>query len=190
MEKLQRHVEMVKLLDQLVKGLYQMADTGRRRAQLVARLQARKRVSVGQLLFKAARLWNEEAMARVQTRHPDARLAHTTLFPHIDLDGTRATEIARRAGITKQAVGQLVDELERMGTLARVPDPLDGRAQLVRFTDEGIAQLLAGLDVLDEVEIDVGAEIGAGTLDRLRRDLAKLVPALLALSEQAAKEKE
>ncbi len=157
-----------------------MADT-KRRAQLVARLAARKQASVAQLLFKAARLWNEEAMARVQRRLPEARLAHTTLLPHIDLDGTRQTEIARRAGITKQAVGQLVDELIGIGMLRRDPDPADGRAQLVRFTDDGIAQLLAGLDVLDEVEIDLGGDVGAGTLDRLRRDLGKLLPALEAL---------
>jgi len=155
-----------------------MADNGRRRAQLVARLAARKRASVAQLLFKAARLWNEQAMARVQRRVPAARLAHTMLLPHIDLEGTRATEIARRAGITKQAVGQLVDDMIGLGMLERVPDPDDGRAQLVRFTDEGIAQLLAGLDVLDEIEIDLGGDAGAATLDRLRRDLAKLLPAL------------
>jgi len=159
-----------------------MADNGRRRAQLVARLAARKRASVAQLLFKAARLWNEQAMARVQRRVPEARVAHTTLLPHIDLEGTRATEIARRAGITKQAVGQLVDDMIGLGMLERVPDPDDGRAQLVRFTDEGIAQLLAGLDVLDEIEIDLGGDAGAGTLDRLRRDLAKLLPALERLS--------
>ena len=159
-----------------------MADNGRRRAQLVARLAARKRASVAQLLFKAARLWNEQAMARVQRRVPEARVAHTTLLPHIDLEGTRATEIARRAGITKQAVGQLVDDMIGLGMLERVPDPDDGRAQLVRFTDEGIAQLLAGLDVLDEIEIDLGGDAGAATLDRLRRDLAKLLPALERLS--------
>src|SRR5512146_741814 len=135
-----------------------MADNiGRRRAQLVARLTARKRASVGQLLFRAARLWNEAAMARMQRRVPEARLAHTTLLPHIDLDGTRQTEIARRAGVSKQAVGQLVDDMVGLGMLERVADPSDGRAQLVRFTDDGIAQLLVGLDVLDEIEIDLGA---------------------------------
>ena len=159
-----------------------MADN-RRRAQLKARLAARKRASVGQLLFVAARLFNERAMARVQARVPEARLAHTALLPHIDLDGTRATEIARRAGITKQAVGQLVDEMVRLGMLARVPDPDDGRAQLVRFTDAGIEQLLTGLDVLDLLEVDLGGDptVGAMTLDRLRRDLARLIPALLKL---------
>ena len=159
-----------------------MADT-RRRAQLKARLAARKQASVGQLLFKAARLFNERAMARVQRRVPSARLAHTTLLPHIDLDGTRQTEIARRAGVSKQAVGQLVDELVALGMLAREPDPDDGRAHLVRFTDEGLAQLLAGLDVLDTIEVDLGAEVGAMTLDRMRRDLLKLIPALEKLGE-------
>jgi DNA-binding MarR family transcriptional regulator len=157
-----------------------MAD-GRRRAQLKGRLAARKQASVGQLLFVAARLFNERAMARVQARVPAARLAHTTLLPHIDLDGTRATEIARRAGVSKQAVGQLVDDMVGLGMLARVPDPADGRAQLVRFTDAGIAQLLAGLDVLDTLEVDLGAEVGAMTLQRLRRDLTALIPALLQL---------
>ncbi|MGZ3437998.1 MAG: MarR family winged helix-turn-helix transcriptional regulator [Polyangia bacterium] len=157
-----------------------MTDS-RRRAQLKARLAARKQASVGQLLFRAARLFNERAMARVQQRVPAARLAHTTLLPHIDLDGTRQTEIARRAGVSKQAVGQLVDDLVAMGMLARAPDPADGRAQLVGFTDEGLAQLLSGLDVLDTIEVDLGADVGAGTLDRMRRDLLRLIPALESL---------
>ena len=61
------------------------------------------------------------------------RPAHTALFPHIDLSGTRQTALARRMGVSKQAVGQLVSELEQMGALERVPDPSDGRARLVRF---------------------------------------------------------
>lgn len=151
---------------------------GSRRAQLKARLAARKQVSIGQLLFKAARLFNERALLRVQRRAPAARLAHTTLLPHIDLDGTRQTEIAKRAGVSKQAVGQLVDDMVAAGMLARSADPADGRAQLVRFTDDGLAQLLAGLDVLDAIEVDLGADVGAMTLDRLRRELTKLLPAL------------
>jgi DNA-binding MarR family transcriptional regulator len=155
----------------------------RRRAQLKSRLAARKQASVGQLLFVAARLFNERAMARVHERVPEARMAHTALLPHIDLDGTRSTEIARRAGISKQAVGQLVDDMVRLGMLARVPDPADGRAQLVRFTDAGIEQLLAGLDVLEALEVDLGADVGAMTLQRLRRDLMALIPALTKLSQ-------
>ena len=163
-----------------------MAETGairgRRRAALAARLKARKQASMGQLLLKAARLFNEQAMAVVQARVPAARLAHTTLLPHIDLEGTRATEIARRAGVSKQAVGQLVDELVAMKMLSRSRDPLDGRAQLVRFTDAGIAQLLAGLDALDVIEVELGARVGALAVDRLRRDLSRVLPALEQLA--------
>ena len=67
-------------------------------------------------LFKAARLINEDAIARVRERTGEpVRVAHTALLPHVDLEGTRLTELARRMGVTKQAVGQLVDELEQMG---------------------------------------------------------------------------
>ena len=155
-----------------------MADDRRRRAGLIRRLQSRKQVSVGQLLFKAGRLFHERAMARVQKRVPQARLAHASLLPYIDLDGTRQTEIARRAGISKQAVGQLVDDLIRGGMLRRDPDPDDGRAQLVRFTDDGIEQLLLGIDVLDAIELELSGEIGAKPLERLKRELTRLLPVL------------
>ncbi|MDB4970427.1 MAG: transcriptional regulator, MarR family [Myxococcales bacterium] len=155
-----------------------MADDGRRRATLIRRLSSRKQISVGQLLFKAARLFHERAMARVQARVPEAKHAHANLLPYIDLDGTRQTEIARRAGISKQAVGQLVDEMVAHGMLRRDPDPKDGRAQLVRFTDDGIEQMLHGIDVLDEIELELGGEVGAMTLERIKRGLVKLLPAL------------
>jgi DNA-binding MarR family transcriptional regulator len=148
---------------------------------LVARLESRKRATLGPLLFQAARILNERAMARVQARVPAARLAHTQLLPHIDLDGTRPTEIARRAGITKQAVGQLVDEMVALGMLERRAEPDDARAQRIGFTDDGIAQLLAGLDVLDAIELDLGGDVGVALLERLHRDLARLIPALQKL---------
>jgi DNA-binding MarR family transcriptional regulator len=155
-----------------------MADDGRRRAALIRRVQSRKQVSVGQLLFKAGRLFHERAMARVQKRVPQAKMVHATLLPYVDFDGTRQTEIARRAGITKQAVGQLVDEMVAAGMLRRDPDPADGRAHLVRFTDEGLEQLLLGIDVLDAIELELGGDIGAMTLERIKRELTKLIPAL------------
>jgi DNA-binding MarR family transcriptional regulator len=151
----------------------------RRRKQLEAKLAARKQGSVAQLLFQAARLYNERAIAQVRQRVPEARLAHTRLFPYIDLAGTRQTEVARRAGISKQAVGQLVDELVAAGFLTREPDPDDGRAQRVCFTDDGLAQLVAGFDVLDAIERALADRVGDATMTRLRADLARLIPALL-----------
>jgi DNA-binding MarR family transcriptional regulator len=143
-------------------------------------LEATKRASVGHLLFRCARLLNERALVamRASTGKP-IRAAHTSLFPHIDLEGTRLTEIARRMGISKQAVGQLVAELEEMGGVERVPDPEDGRAKLVRFTRSRCrSSLFEGFALLAEVEADIEAELGTRTMNDLRRSLAKLLPLL------------
>lgn len=142
-----------------------------------AELEAKKRGSVAQLLFKCARLLDEQAIARVRERAgvPQLRPAHTTLFPHIDLEGTRITEIARRVGISKQAVAQLVDELEAMGGLERVPDPTDGRAKLVRFAHRnGKLSLLGGLAFLHELEADLEGAVGKARMENLREGLLAL----------------
>src|SRR5687768_16474286 len=113
-------------------------------------LEKEKRASVGQLLFKCTRLWDERAVARVnrQLGQPVIRPAHTKLLPHIDFQGTRLSDIAKRIGISKQAVGQLVAEMQEMGVVELLADPEDGRAKLVRFTSKGAAGIRHGLEVL------------------------------------------
>lgn len=146
----------------------------------IAELTARKRASLGQVLMKTARLINEQAMARVRERTAqNMRVAHTTLFPHIDLDGTRLTEIAQRMGLSKQAVGQLVTELESMEVLERVPDPTDGRAKLVRFARrKGRMVLFDGLALLDEFERELVEELGGECIDALHENLGALLDLL------------
>jgi DNA-binding MarR family transcriptional regulator len=156
-----------------------------RRTALIEQLTQRKGASVGQLLFRAARLYNERAMARVRTRVPAARQAHTALLPHIEFEGTRLTDIARRAGISKQAAGQLVAEMEAHGMLRREPDPDDGRAQRITFTEAGIEQLLAGIDVLDQLERELSRVVGHALMERLRRDLTTLMPFLEMLDRDS-----
>lgn len=145
-------------------------------------LAQQKRQSTLQLLFKAARLCNERALERVRAGAPDleVRPAHSALFPHIDLDGTRITTLAARTGITKQAVGQLVDDLERMGMVHRVADPADGRARLVCFTDAGRQALLHGLGVLMALQADLARAIGPDRMDALHEALTALLAELEA----------
>ncbi|MDP2317083.1 MAG: MarR family transcriptional regulator [Pseudomonadota bacterium] len=144
-------------------------------------------MSLGHLLFRAARLLNEVGVARTSRELgvPGLRTAHMQVLPHLDLQGTRATEIARRMGISKQAVGELLDEIEAMGVIERVPDPTDGRARIVRFTESGRAGLLAGLGVLAEVEAELAARVGTETIARLKADLAVVLPAIEAMAEEA-----
>lgn len=139
-------------------------------------LERAKRASLAQVLFKTARLLNEDGIARLrQLSGHNLRVAHTSLFPHIDLDGTRLTELARRVGISKQAVGQLVDELQAMGALERVPDPSDGRAKLIRFSAQGQQGLMAGLAVLGQIEGELADALGRERTDRLHADLLALL---------------
>jgi DNA-binding MarR family transcriptional regulator len=142
------------------------------------RLEAEKAQRTVHLLFKAARLLNERALARLRERsHKPIRFAHTALLPHIDHDGTRLTELARRLGVSKQAAGQLVDELEAMGLLERAPDPADARAKLVRFSRRGKRGLLAGLAVLGELEEELRLLLGDAEMSALHGALAAVVAA-------------
>jgi DNA-binding MarR family transcriptional regulator len=141
-----------------------------------ADLEAAKHASTLQLLFRSARLLDELALRRVAEKpgRPKLRRSHTALFPHIDLEGTRVTELAERLGVTKQAVSQALDDLEQLGIVERVADPADARARLVRFTERGRAGLLDGLAILRELEAECAAAIGASRMAELRRALIAL----------------
>lgn len=145
-----------------------------------ARLAAAKRQSALHRLFRAARLANETALARVRAADPgvEIRAAHTALFPHIDLDGTPQIELARRLGVSKQAVGQLVDDLVAMGMVERRPDPRDGRVRRVAFTARGREALLHGLGVLSALEEELRARVGDEAMRALERGLDALLAAL------------
>lgn len=150
-------------------------------AATTAAIAAAKAASTGQLLMRCGRLMNTRALAEVRRATGfDIRPAHTNLFPHLDLSGTRLTTLARRAGISKQAVGQLVDDLERMGALERVADPADKRAKLIRFAaqPDGTHGILAGLAVLAEVEQTLSAAIGPQQWAALHDALSALLPIL------------
>lgn len=145
------------------------------------RLEEAKRGSAAQLLFRGARLLNERALTRLRARgRSQASSAHTALLPHIDLEGTRLTEIARRMRVSKQAVDQTVSELEAVGMVSRVPDPSDGRARLVRFTAAGRRELLKGLELLVELQEELAEHLGRARMKRLHADLAALVDHLEA----------
>lgn len=147
--------------------------------QFADELERKKRESTGQLLFKAARLFDEEAVRRQREKGVKGlRPAHTRLLPHIDLEGTRLTDLAERTGISKQAVGQLVEDLETMGILKRVADAADGRARLVTFTEQGKKSLLGGLGLLSSLEEELTEKIGKKRIKELRETLTSLIEAL------------
>ena len=130
-----------------------------------------------ELLFRVARIVEEEARARATTAkgRPPLRRVHTALFPFIALEGSRLTDLAAALGVTKQAVGEWVDELEQLGVLERKADPEDGRAKRVHFTARGRAGLLEGLAALKAYEAALARGIGAKRMTDLRASLAALL---------------
>src|SRR5437763_15304004 len=82
----------------------------------------------------------------------DIRPAHTAVFQHIEADGSRLTDLAERAQITKQSMGYLVDYLERQGYLERRADPSDRRAAVICLTERGWEQVRAALAIIAGLE--------------------------------------
>lgn len=147
-------------------------------------IEDEKRLSVAQLLFYCSRRIDAIARQGLSERAGmRIRAAHTALFPHVDRDGVRLTELAARAGVTKQAVAPLVDEMVAAGLLEKVPDPTDGRARLIRFGggDEG---LRAGLGFLRELEVGFAEQVGFERWGELHRALLAL-EAVLRADERA-----
>lgn len=92
--------------------------------------------------------------------HHEARLKHLNLTRNLDLDGTRTTELARRAGVTKQAMGEIVEQCEQLGLIQRKVDKTDARAKIVQFTDLGLEWLEAFRVAIAKAEDEVREELG------------------------------
>jgi len=86
--------------------------------------------------------------------------AHIHITRHLALEGSRLTELAERAGMSKQAMGDLVDQCEAWGLVVRESDRRDGRARRVRFTESGLAWLQAFHEAVAQAEAEFRAEVG------------------------------
>lgn len=105
------------------------------------------------LLRRTSRRMVEEITERMEAAgYPDSPARHYPVFENLDPEGTRLTVLAGRAGITHQAMAQLVAELEERGIVERVADPSDGRARLVRLTDDGREIVRAALKQIATIE--------------------------------------
>jgi DNA-binding MarR family transcriptional regulator len=139
-------------------------------------LQELRDQHIGRLLLQAQRAFNHQAIEKLRARgYEGLGVAHTALLPHLDLDGTRITVLADRAGMTKQGMGQRVADLERQGLVTRTPDPADGRAILVQFTDAGWIYLRDAHDVKKELEREYAEVLGSSGLAKLRSLLTALI---------------
>jgi DNA-binding MarR family transcriptional regulator len=101
--------------------------------------------------------------------------AHSAVFAQIAPGGSRLTELARRANMSPQAMGELVDELEQLGYVVRRPDPSDRRAKLITLTRKGHACIAAGVATIEGIEEQLVDRLGERGHRQLRSLLAKLL---------------
>ncbi|GAA4359571.1 winged helix DNA-binding protein [Variovorax defluvii] len=86
--------------------------------------------------------------------------AHIHITRHLSRQGSRLTELADSAGMTKQAMGKLVDQCEAWGLVTRGPDDRDARARQVMFTADGLAWLEAFRKAVAQAEREFRASVG------------------------------
>src|SRR5689334_20298315 len=89
--------------------------------------------------------------AVVAAGHP-ITLAQARVFQRLDPEGSRLTQLAASAQVTKQTAGFFVDQLEEAGYVERVPDPSDARARLIRISDRGLDAIAAARAAQDQIE--------------------------------------
>ena len=130
---------------------------------------------IGRLLLAATRRFDEELTARLHGRgYRDILPAHSAVFAHLDREGTRSSELARRAGMTKQSMGELIADLEAHGYVVRRQDPNDGRAKVVALTEAGVRLDHEATRAIGEIERTYRRRLGPERLDVLRDALEEL----------------
>ncbi|HWJ68039.1 MAG TPA: MarR family winged helix-turn-helix transcriptional regulator [Nocardioides sp.] len=104
----------------------------------------------------------------------DLTLAQARVFARIADGGSRITELAEAAQVTKQTAGHTVDQLEAAGYVVRVPDPSDARARLVRVAGRGEQARAAAMEALAQLEAAWTAHLGPRRMAALRAALGDL----------------
>ena len=135
--------------------------------------------TIGGLLSVALRALIADFHDRLDAAgYPDVRPGSGNVFESIGFGGSTVAAMAQRAGITPQAMVQVVDYLEARGYVERTPDPTDRRAKLVRLTDRGRAADQAGRDTLAAIETAWRQHLGADRYDAFRATLEEIVATL------------
>jgi DNA-binding MarR family transcriptional regulator len=134
-----------------------------------------ERQNLGLLCFYPHRALEARVFAALAAAgFDDITPAQGRLAARIGPGGTRLTDLAEQALVTKQTAGALVDQLERAGYVRRVPDPTDGRARLVQMAGRGEQVVALARRVETEVEAEWTAHLGEEATAALRAALTRL----------------
>lgn len=137
-------------------------------------------------LLTAVTRWIEQRHLELlaQAGFPELRRAHTPVVVNLPPGGVRLTDLANAAGISKQAMAELVHDLEIYGYVERVPDPTDGRAKLLVTTERARAAHAATLQIFADIEAELAAAVGLPAIEQVRAALGVVLHSVVLEGEQ------
>jgi DNA-binding MarR family transcriptional regulator len=130
-------------------------------------------------LGRTLRVYNRRLLSELHARgFEDFAPSFPQMLSNLDTAGTRIGVLAARAGVTRQAAGQLLAEIERCGYVERRPAHDDARATVVHFTPRGRHLLATVFTIVEKIEAEFAEIIGRDEFDRVRVGLARIADAI------------
>jgi DNA-binding MarR family transcriptional regulator len=134
--------------------------------------------TIGSLLRLSYQALSRRLYSELAKTYPEVRPAHGAVLRHLPPGGMRVTDLAECAQMTKQSMGYLVENLQSAGYVCLVPDPSDGRAKLVQFTEKGEECLALALSLTAKIESEASSRMAPGQMEQIRALLLQLGIAL------------
>ena len=131
-------------------------------------------MDIATLMFIAYRAMDERVIRAMRDAGFDVTVAQARIAQRIAEGGSRLTDLAEQAQVTKQTASVLVAALEHQGLVERAPNPADGRARLIRFTQKGLTASNRAREVVMGVEQEWNDHLGPELSGCLRETLTKL----------------
>lgn len=142
--------------------------------------------AIGGLLRTVWKMHRDQMYERlVAAGYPDVTRAQFALLRFPGVDGMRPGEAAELAGLSKQAVNDLLGELERSGYLERKPHPADGRGRVVLLTQRGRSLQHTTHQISRELEAGWAAQVGRQRIASLKQTLEDMITASSRGSDSA-----
>ncbi|MFD3400730.1 MarR family winged helix-turn-helix transcriptional regulator [Kribbella sp. NPDC058693] len=116
--------------------------------------------------------------------HTEVKMAHNSVFGFLHTDGARAADMAMRAGITRQSMGEVIRDMVALDLLEMRSDPDDGRAKVVTYSEHGLAVAGDGYQYLIDLEKRFAEEFGEQEYAVARDVLARIVDVLDQVSAE------
>ena len=146
-------------------------------------LDGQPKSRLGALLVDAQETWRLALGEALAKRNAPPLGAGAELLAQLSIAGISQSLLAERMGLTKQAIQQSLDQLERLGLIRREPDPVDTRAKYVVLTEQGLFALELRSDAEKEAERALRDALGKKALKQLGKGLRKLSAARASTRE-------